>query len=115
MVLVRGLAILISVVVAVACNEPGSGNTCKSTGAVTVDATDGSGFLPNSVSITVTQRVCWQNLGNNTHTITSSTISDSTNITLPPDYTYTKGFGRVGDFPYRCTLHTGETGLVQVR
>ncbi len=98
-----------------ACDKNGTGNTCVSTGAITVDMKDDSTYVPASVTITPTQKVCWQNLGTVTHTMTSDVVTDSIDITLPPDYTYTKGFGTVQDFNYHCRFHPGMTGAVHVR
>jgi plastocyanin len=100
-----------------ACKEPSGGNTCASIGGVPVDARNDSSFVPASVTITPTQRACWQNLSTLTHTITADNlIADSIDITLPPNYTYSKGWGTSGkDFAYHCRFHPGMTGLVQVR
>jgi plastocyanin len=98
-----------------ACDKAGTGNTCASTGAITVDLQDDSTYVPASLTITPTQRVCWENLGALTHTMTSDVVSDSIDITLPPDYTYTMAFGTVQDFNYHCRFHPGMTGAVHVR
>jgi plastocyanin len=42
-------------------------------------------------------------------------VDDSVDITLPPDFTYTKGFGTVQDFSYHCRFHTGMVGVIHVR
>ena len=106
-----GLALLLLA----ACDKPGTGNTCESTGGIVVDATDDSAFVLPSVQITRSQKVCWQNLGTRTHTITSDVVEDSVDHTLPPDFTYTKGFGMVQDFSYHCRFHTGMVGVIHVR
>ena len=100
-----------------ACDKTGTGNTCISTGAAgIVDARDDSVFVLASLTISPTQKVCWQNLGSLTHTMTSDNVSiDSINITLPPNFTFTKGFGTQQDFHYHCRFHPGMVGLVQVR
>lgn len=100
-----------------ACDEVGEiGNTCESTGGLPVDATDGGVFVPDSLQITPTQRVCWQNQGTVTHTVTikSSVGADSLDTTLPPDFTYTIAFNVVRDYDYYCRFHA-ETGVIQVR
>ena len=99
-----------------ACDKAGTGNTCVSTGAVVVDAKDNQTFDPASLQITQTQSVCWQNLGTLTHSITSDNVlADSIDITLPPDFTFTKGFGTIQDFSYHCRFHAGMVGVIHVR
>jgi plastocyanin len=98
-----------------ACDKTGTGNTCASTGAVTIDLKDDSTYVPASLTITPTQKVCWQNLGRLTHTMTSDVVLDSIDITLPPDFTFTQGFGTVQDFNYHCRFHPGMVGSVHVR
>lgn len=98
-----------------ACDEPSGGNTCASTGAPTVDARSDSTFDPPSLTITPGQKVCWQNLSSLTHTMTSNVVTDSIDITLPPNFTFTQGFGTVQDFNYHCRFHPGMVGLIQVR
>ena len=100
-----------------ACDKAGTGNTCASTGASgVVDGKDNQTFDPASLQITQTQKVCWQNLGTLTHSMTSDNVlADSIDITLPPDFTFTKGFGSIQDFHYHCRFHPGMTGVVFVR
>jgi len=100
-----------------ACKEPSGGNTCASVGGVPVDAKDNQTFDPTPVTAQPTDKVCWQNLGTLTHSITADDLlADSIDITLPPDYTYSTSWGTSGkDFHYHCRFHAGMTGLVQVR
>lgn len=99
-----------------ACDKAGTGNTCASTGGVVVDTKDNQVFDPASLQITQTQKVCWQNLGSVTHSMTSDNVAtDSIDITLPPDFTFTKGFGTIQDFSYHCRFHVGMVGVVHVR
>lgn len=100
-----------------ACKEPAGGNTCASITGVPVDATDDSTFVPTPLQVTPSQRVCWQNLGTLTHSITADNLlADSIDITLPPNYTYSASWGTSGkDFAYHCRFHPGMTGLIQVR
>jgi plastocyanin len=112
---VTALAAVIVLIILAACNDKlGEGNTCKSSGAVTVELTASGQFVPASVTIAPTQRVCWQNQSGVAHTVTSAILDDSTNVTMPNDYTYTKGFGKVQDFYYYCSIHN-TTGVVFVR
>lgn len=109
------LTVVVGAAILAACDEPSGGNTCASTGAPTVDARNDSTFLPASLTITPGQRVCWQNLTSLTHTMTSNVVADSIDITLPPNFTFTQGFGTVQDFNYHCRFHPGMVGLIQVR
>jgi plastocyanin len=112
-----GACAVTAIIAFAACNEPSGGNTCQSLGGVPVDARDDQSFSPASVQITPTQRVCWQNLGTLTHTITADdTVADAIDITLPPNYTYSTSWGTSGkDFSYHCRFHAGMTGVVHVR
>jgi len=100
-----------------ACNEPSGGNTCASVPGVPVDARDNQTFDPTPVQVTPSQRVCWQNLGTLTHSITADDqLADSIDITLPPNYTFSTSWGTSGkDFHYHCRFHAGMTGVVNVR
>ena len=99
-----------------ACDKAGTGNTCASTGGVVVDARDNQTFDPATLGITQTQKVCWENLGTVTHSMTSDNVAtDSIDILLPPDFTFTKGFGTIQDFSYHCRFHAGMVGVVHVR
>jgi plastocyanin len=111
------VCVLVGVAISVACDEPSGGNTCASVGASSiVDATDDSVFVLASLTISPTQKVCWQNLGSLTHTMTSDNASiDGIDVTLPPNFTFTRGFGTQQDFRYHCRFHPGMVGLIQVR
>jgi len=109
------LALALALGLVAGCTKSGTGNTCVSTGAIAIDARDDSTFSPASLQITPTQRVCWENLGKLTHTITSDIVADSIDITLPPDFTFTKAFGGITDFNYHCRFHPGMIGVIHVR
>ena len=109
------LALALALGLVAGCTKSGTGNTCASTGAIAIDARDDSTFSPASLQITPTQTVCWENLGKLTHTITSDIVADSIDITLPPDFTVTKGFGGITDFNYHCRFHPGMIGVIHVR
>jgi len=99
----------------VACDEPSGGNTCAATGGVPIDARDDHTFDPASRQVQLSQKFCFQNQGTLTHTVTSDSIADSVDITLPPDYTTTLSYGRARDFNYHCRFHPGMVGVIQVR
>ena len=114
---VLGVCAAAAIAALAACNEPSGGNTCASVAGVPVDAQDNATFVPSPVQVQPSQKVCWQNLGTLTHTITADDLlADSIDITLPPNYTYSTAWGTSGkDFRYHCRFHAGMTGLVQVR
>ena len=116
-IVLLGMCATAALVAFAACDTPSGGNTCGSVAGVPVDATDDSSFVPTPVQITPTQRVCWQNLGTLTHSITADDLlADSIDITLPPNFTYSTSWGTAGkDFSYHCRFHTGMTGVVHVR
>jgi plastocyanin len=114
-IVMLGVCAAAAVAAFAACKEPSGGNTCASIGGVPVDAKSDSTFVPASVQITPTQKVCWQNLGTLTHTITADVITDSIDVTLPPNYTFSHAFPQGKDFAYHCRFHPGMTGVVHSR
>jgi plastocyanin len=115
------LAALAAVGWACSGNPSGQGNGCQSTGAdVTINAQDNLTFDKPSVTISGSERVCWQNFGAITHTVTAD-------LSLPPDTTWNinatltsntvvlRSFGTLGDYPYHCAFHAGMRGVIQVR
>lgn len=116
-IVMLGVCAAAAVATFAACKEPSGGNTCASVPGVPVDAKDNQTFDPTPVTVTPNQRVCWQNLGTLTHRITADDLfADSVDVTLPPNYTYSRSWGTSGkDFHYHCSIHPGMTGLVQVR
>ena len=119
-----GGIVAMAIVGALACSTPsGNGKGCDSTGASSViDARDNQSFSNTSVTISKGQKVCWQNVGTITHTITADpTPDDSTwnannvNQTLTPDFVVLLSFGTVGNFPYHCFFHSGMRGVISVR
>lgn len=72
------------IVIGWSCGNPsGQGNGCASTGAnVIINAQDNLTFDKPSLTITRGQRVCWQNPGSVTHTVTATSA-------LPADSAWT--------------------------
>lgn len=99
-----------------ACDELGNiGNTCESTGGVPIDATDGNAWIPDTLQVTPNQRVCWQNQGAATHSITTFPEQpDTIDQILVPDFTYTRSWPNVRDIAYFCRFHF-EEGIIRVR
>ena len=119
---VLSLAALVALGLACSGEPAGQGNGCESTGSnVTINARDNLTFDTPSPTISATERVCWQNFGAVTHTVTSdpSLPPDSTwnlNTTLTTNTVVIKSFGVVGDYPYHCTFHPGTMqGTIFVR
>lgn len=70
-------------------------------------------FRPDPILIGVGDRVRWTNRGDETHTVTADDGSfDGEDV--DPDKTYSTTFRQPGLFPYRCTRHSGMTGVVEV-
>ena len=118
------VAITAVIVIGWSCGDPsGQGNGCASTGAdVIINAQDNLTFDKPSLTITRGQRVCWQNPGSTAHTVTATSASpadpswtDSTfDATLNPGGVAIHTFSTAGLYQYRCRLHTGMTGSVNV-
>ena len=107
-----------ALVIGLACNNLTGGNTCKAVAAdVSIDARDQGGFSPTPVTVSSVDRVCWQNLGTITHTVTTVVpATDTIDEALPPDAVFDHVFSTRGsDIHYYCKYHPAETGLIQVR
>ncbi len=103
----------------------GNGTGCKSTSASqTLEAGDNLTFTPSSPTISRGQSVCWENLGTASHTVTALvTVSNGTTVDtlwnsdaqLNPDLVVLAAFNTTGNYPYHCRIHSGMTGVIQVR
>jgi plastocyanin len=119
---VIGLVLGAALVVGLACKSTPSGNGsgCKSTGAnVTIDITN-SGFANPNVTISPGQKVCWENVGTLTHSITADpTLADTSwhlDATIGTDQAVLYPFSiSPVNYAYHCRFHAGETGVVQTR
>lgn len=108
-----------SVTVAIAllaagCNSTTSvANSCGSSGAnANVNTTSSNNFSPASTTITVGQKVCWQNSSGVTHTVTDN--GGAFDTTLPVGNIFVRTYATAGTFPYHCKIHAGMTGSVVV-
>lgn len=122
-----GLLLGAALVVGLGCKSTPSGNGsgCKTTTASqTVEAGDNLTFTPSSPTISRGQSVCWENLGTASHTVTALvTVSNGTTVDtlwnidaqLNPDLVVLAVFGSTGNYPFHCRLHSGMTGVIQVR
>lgn len=112
----------LSVVAVLSCKSttattPPTPLPCTDSGAAaTVNATDGFEFTPATVTITVGQTVCWQNTGDQTHTVTDvATNGVRFNGNLPSGQAFIHTFGFGGRFEYRCKNHSTMTGVIVVK
>ncbi|HMK03018.1 MAG TPA: cupredoxin domain-containing protein [Ferruginibacter sp.] len=78
---------------------------------VTIQA---DGFSPATITIAKGTKLTWKNIDTQTHSVSSDdgTSFNSGNISANGMYSFT--FTSNGSLPYRCSLHPGETGIVQV-
>jgi plastocyanin len=117
------LAIAAGLAVALSCGSPnGQGSGCQSTGAdVIITALDSKTFDRPSVNLVKgAAKVCWQNSGSLTHTVTASTTSlsdtswnpSSFDQTLPPGGVVIRQFPIAGTYTYHCFFHPGMTGTI---
>src|SRR5690348_17378553 len=117
------------VVVGVACSNPtGNGSGCggNGTNVVTITAHDNHTFTPQTVQVSQTQQICFQNLGTVLHTVTPDSEAPADTLwirghpteALPPNSPYQFTLG-VGDYYYHCAYHggnqTGMWGVIHVR
>lgn len=127
LVLPGTMAIATCVAAALACGNPsGEGNGCAGTGAHTViNAQDNQAFVPNLLTVSAGETVCWQNNGSVAHTVTAVSVSgvvdsswtpDSVNAQLNHGSLYVRAFTRINaNYFYKCSLHANMTGQIQVR
>ena len=101
------------IAIAAACGTSEPNGSCPNSGAAATVTMSAGGFNPNSVTIAVGQSVCWQNGTDAAHTVTADDGTTFAGL-LGVNGTYAHTFGVAGFFPYHCTAHTGETGLVTV-
>ena len=71
-------------------------------------------FVPARVTVTVGQTVRWTNRDKVTHTVASAALKiASEGIAGGQSYQYRAT--KPGRFPYYCTIHAGQTGVLVVR
>jgi plastocyanin len=123
--LVLAISVAAGVAALVACGHPtGEGNGCAGTGAGhVVDAQDSKHFSPTPLTVAKGSSVCWQNNGSIAHTVTatsaspfdSSWVAETVDVQLNPGALYTKTFGNLGNYSYKCSIHIGMIGEIDVR
>jgi plastocyanin len=73
-----------------------------------------SSFSPSSITVSVNTTVKWIDKSGVEHNVTSNTgLFSSGNITGGGTYSYK--FTAAGTYPYRCTIHSGMSGMVIVQ
>ncbi|MEN3273719.1 MAG: hypothetical protein V7636_2480 [Actinomycetota bacterium] len=101
--------VLVSLLLLASVAACGGGDDSGSSGAGVVTVKDNL-FSPKSASVKVGDTVTWQFKGGSAHNVTF----DDFNSKLMKTGTYTHTFAKAGSFEYRCTIHTGMTGTIQV-
>jgi plastocyanin len=83
--------------------------------AVTTNVDVGDNFFrPASVTIKASDTVQWNWIGSRAHTSTSNSgLWSSGTLGNGSDFSHT--FDNAGSFPYRCTIHAGQSGTVTVQ
>ena len=71
-------------------------------------------FAPDELNVTVGTTVTWTNGDSVSHTSTSNAAGWNSG-TIPPGGRFSFAFESAGTFPYRCTIHPGMVGTVNVR
>ena len=114
------LCVLVGLALAsLACSSSSNPST-PSNGSVNVSIVPNSQTLttnaynPNPVTISHGGTITWMNNDAITHTATSDTgVWDSGN--LGPGASFSKTFQNAGTFTYKCTIHPGMVGTVNVQ
>jgi len=106
----RAAAVIGACVVACALSAPAALAANAS-----VNLTTSKTFSPNTVTVAPGESVTWTWAGDRTHNVTADagqaeTFSSGNKLTG----TFTKTFTTVGHYTYRCTLHSGMNGAVNV-
>ncbi|MEO8148754.1 MAG: plastocyanin/azurin family copper-binding protein [Bacteroidia bacterium] len=71
-------------------------------------------FNPSSITVAVNTTITWTNKDGMAHTVTSNTgLFDSG--TINGGGTYSHQFTTAGTFSYKCSFHSGMTGVVIVQ
>jgi len=74
----------------------------------------GISFSPKEVTITTGQTVTWSNDDRVLyHTVTANDLSFDSDL-LAPGATWSMEFDTAGDYPYTCTVHVGQNGVIHV-
>ncbi len=92
-------------------NSSSAGTSSPGTNEVWMQNT---AFTPSSITVAVNTTIKWTNKDGMTHTVTSTSgLFDSGSISSGG--TYSHQFATTGSYSYRCTIHSGMTGMVIVQ
>lgn len=117
--LVLGLAITVQ------CSSSGGGNggpngpedPAPSTLAVTTATAPPPVFIPVSAELAAGGTVTWTNTSPapNSHDLVATTSNWQLGRTLAPGESFTTTIAQPGRYQYRCTIHAGMNGTIDVR
>ncbi|HEV2685518.1 MAG TPA: plastocyanin/azurin family copper-binding protein [Actinomycetota bacterium] len=94
-----------------AVNQPSSSasaGACSTPSAeapVTVDATDGLKFVPETITVKPCQLVIWKVTGTVPHTVTAKSGATFDSGNLAQGGSFTQGFPTAGTIHYYCKIH----------
>lgn len=71
-------------------------------------------FAPNPIDVATGATITWMNNDTRTHDSTSNDGSWASGP-IAPGGQFSRTFSSAGTFPYRCTIHPGMVGTVNVR
>jgi hypothetical protein len=72
-------------------------------------------FIPVSTSLAVGGTVTWTNASPVAHDLLATTSNWQLSRTLTPGASFQTTVGQPGTYRYRCTIHEGMTGNIEVR
>jgi plastocyanin len=111
---VRAAALIVLVVLAGCGSAKPAAAPAPTPAAVVPVAMRDIKFVPARVTVTVGQTVRWTNRDKVTHTVASAALKvASDGIARGQSYEYRAT--KSGTFPYYCTIHAGQTGVLVVR
>jgi len=120
---------LVAIAALAACsnsNDTSAGGSIPAADVVIVPGAQILGFQaynPDTITVhlngAASVKVVWRNddeVGGSTvqHTVTDTTAANAFNRTVNAGDTVTVTFDTAGEYPYKCTFHTGMRGLVIV-
>lgn len=83
--------------------------------AVTTGTAPPPRFIPASGSLAVGGTVTWTNASPVAHDLLATTSNWQLSRTLSPGATFQATIPQAGTYRYRCTIHEGMTGTIEVR
>ena len=73
-----------------------------------------AGFTPSRLEVGITSTVTWKDEDQGSHTVTANEDKFNSGTMLPnASYNYT--FNTAGEYPYHCSNHPSETGMIVVK